>query len=100
MTDDHPEHHHQPQVVVPQNSQVSDTPQINIHIKTHTNTNEVTQKATVIQPPHTGVTSVMPGPPSLPIPTEIITKPGPISKTLKSSAAASEEPPTTPVAIM
>jgi len=97
MTDDHPEH------------RVEDT-EVNVFLfnppspppppPSSITINTSTQKATVIQPPHTGVTPVMPGQPSLPIPTEIITKPGPISKTLKSSAAASEEPPMTPVAIM
>jgi len=94
MTDDHPEHHHQPQPVKTQKP--------------------VKQEATIHQPPHTGVTSMMPGQHSLPDSTETMTddhsehhhqprpvmtqKPRPISETpLMSSEAASEEPPMTPV---
>jgi len=94
MTDDHPEHHHQPRPVKTQKP--------------------VKQEATIHQPPHTGVTSMMPGQHSLPDSTETMTddhsehhhqprpvmtqKPRPISETpLMSSEAASEEPPMTPV---
>jgi len=91
ITDDHPEHHHQPQPVNHSHHH---------HQPITTTTTIINNHNTVVQEdnrkqegnvhlPHTGVT--------LPVMTE---KPGPISGIPpKSSGAASEEPPMTPVRI-